>query len=305
MHMSNYPTPSHLLCPCHLQFFFLYERSIVHESNLLNYFIHDSCGRAKFHTNRIHRFIWFFFFFFPFLLSINCQDFLSNDKWNFFVGQEKARYIESQVKTGCDSVLKFCAEFLEDLGEIVSETSVMYDVDFEKCVESEVGSPIEEETLTPAELDEFVSLGKGPNSTTLSNGGHDDVNQGEACSVLINKSDSISEELTECDYPEKEEEIHNNHSDACSASSAYQFASGILVLLCFHFFTSRCICILVLLCFHVSSMTAFFIHVTEILINCYHGSQLQIALECLSWVVSSENGHKQHINDCWTLFCHQ
>ncbi|XXG90174.1 hypothetical protein AAC387_Pa12g2001 [Persea americana] len=139
--------------------------------------------------------------------------------------QEKARYIESQVKTGCDSVLKFCAEFMEDLGEIVSETSLMYDVDFEKCVEAEVRSPIEEETLTPAELDEFVSLGKGPNSTTLSNGPYVDVNQAEACSVLINNSDSISEELTECDYPEKEEEIHNNHSDACSASSAYQCAS--------------------------------------------------------------------------------
>lgn len=185
-----------------------------------------------------------------------------------FVGQENARYIENQVRTGYDRVRNFCAGFMEDFllpsicgcGGFISETYLMHDSDFDNCEESEIGSHTEM-TLTPAELDESVSLGKGSSPVTLPNGPYHDVNQGEDCSAPLRISDAISEEVTRCDYLKKEKEIRKDYySDACFAvSSVYRCASdrvtddtGILVLPSVYFFsTADVIGILVLPCFHV------------------------------------------------------
>eukprot|EP00268_Persea_americana_P000983 TRINITY_DN102966_c0_g1_i1.p1 TRINITY_DN102966_c0_g1~~TRINITY_DN102966_c0_g1_i1.p1 ORF type:complete len:351 (+),score=80.36 TRINITY_DN102966_c0_g1_i1:395-1447(+) len=141
--------------------------------------------------------------------------------------QEKAKYIESQMQTGCDNVRKFCAEVMQDLllpaaacdvKGPVSDLSLVYDVDVGMCKKSKVGSPIEEKTSTPAELDVFVSSGKGSSPPLLA--GHYNLNEGEDRGAPTKESIRISEPVTRCDCLEKAGEYNNYHSDACVAVSS-------------------------------------------------------------------------------------
>ncbi|XP_077227550.1 uncharacterized protein LOC143860668 [Tasmannia lanceolata] len=138
-----------------------------------------------------------------------CQDVES------IMNQEPSIYVESQVQTVGVNVQKFCNEVMQDLlspsalsvkGPI-TDSSLMCDVDVGICKKSKIDTeecPVSEKPLSSTELGAFISVGKDLKPRSLADESHD-VNHGESCDTLINKSVSNLVEVSAHTFPENME----------------------------------------------------------------------------------------------------
>ncbi|KAL5989607.1 hypothetical protein ACLOJK_010500 [Asimina triloba] len=144
------------------------------------------------------------------------------------LGQDKAKYVENQVQTGCETVRKFCAEVMQDLflppdctvkasvsdtvKVPVSDVSLNYNADVEICKNTKKGfekCPLNEKTLRPTESEAVVSPGSDLMQAQL-NTNLKEANCREECGIPSEKSVPASSNL---------KDTEGNHLDAVEVVS--------------------------------------------------------------------------------------